>query len=175
MEMAAWVVRNLPIPDEVAVMSDTRTSALLALRRILVQSCSGNPLIVTPSNVLTVIQHHEAAKLVVGVNMGGIVALNLLVELLRLALGTSITSIALGQLASGMAMLDDLRAPWLPKAGPCFDSTTRQDMFWGRAGINARPRWGKRAVYAALELMQHPSHSRAARQRNPAPIWNTRR
>ena len=107
-EMAAWVVRNLPIPDEVAVMSDTRTSALLALRRILVQSCSGNPLIVTPSNVLTVIQHHEAAKLVVGVNMGGIVALNLLVELLRLALGTSITSIALGQLASGMAMLDDL-------------------------------------------------------------------
>ena len=31
-----------------------------------------------------------------------------LVELLRLALGASITSIALGQLASGMAMLDDL-------------------------------------------------------------------
>jgi len=57
-----------------------RITKLLALRRILVQSRSGSPLIVTPSNVLTVIQHHEAAKLVVGVNMGGIVALNMLVE-----------------------------------------------------------------------------------------------
>ena len=48
------------------------------------------------------------------------------------------------------------RAPWLPKAGPCFDSTTRQDMFWGRAGMNARPRWGKRAVYAALNSCSTP-------------------
>ena len=39
-ELAAWVVRSLPIPDEVAVMSDTRTSALLALRRVLAQSLS---------------------------------------------------------------------------------------------------------------------------------------
>ena len=62
------------------------------------------------------------------------------------------------------------RAPWLPKAGPCFDSTTRQDMFWGRAGINARPRWGKRAVYAALELMQHPSHSRPRANAIPLPF-----
>ena len=107
-ELAAWVVRTLPIPEEVAVMSSTRTSALLDLRRILVQSSSGNPLIVTPANIMTVIQHHEAAKLVVGVNMGGIVALNMLIELLRLAMGSSVTSIALGQLSSGMAMLDDL-------------------------------------------------------------------
>ena len=48
------------------------------------------------------------------------------------------------------------RAPCLPKAGPCFDSTTRQDMFWGRAGMNAWPRWGKRAVYAALNSCSTP-------------------
>ena len=48
------------------------------------------------------------------------------------------------------------RAPCLPKADPCFDSTTRQDMFWGRAGMNARPRWGKRAVYAALNSCSTP-------------------
>ena len=33
------------------------------------------------------------------------------------------------------------RAQCLPKAGPCFDNTLRQDMFWGKGGMNARPRW----------------------------------
>ena len=107
-EMAAWVRRMLPIPAEIAMLGTTRTSMMLMLHRILVQCGSGKPLIVTPDNVMTVIQHHEAAKLVVGVNMGGIVALNMLVELLRLALGAPVTSIALGQLASGMALLSDL-------------------------------------------------------------------
>merc|ERR1711865_993919 len=90
------------------MLGTTRTSMMLMLHRILVQCGSGKPLIVTPDNVMTVIQHHEAAKLVVGVNMGGIVALNMLVVLLRLALGAPVTSIALGQLASGMALLSDL-------------------------------------------------------------------
>ena len=132
-EMAVWLVRMLPVPEELAVMSPTRTSALLALRSVLVQSSSGNPLLITPANIMTVIQHHEAAKLVVGVNMGGIVALNMLVELLRLSMGTSVTSIALGQLSSGMAMLDDM----LP--------TLRSERI---AGLPAR----ERLTYVATEM-----------------------
>jgi hypothetical protein len=44
----------------------------------------------------------------VGVNVGGLVALNLVIELLRLAIGSAVTTVALGQLTSGMAALEDL-------------------------------------------------------------------
>ena len=43
-----------------------------------------------------------------GANTGRVVALNMVIELLRLALNTSITTVALGQLATGMAALGDL-------------------------------------------------------------------
>ena len=57
---------------------------------------------------MDVIQHHEAARLVIGCNVGGTVGLNMIVELLRLALNTPITGVALGQLATGMQALEDL-------------------------------------------------------------------
>ena len=107
-EIAAWLRRALPFPDDISEYGATRTSALLALRRLLKESNSGHALLVTPVNVVNVIQHHEAAKLVVGANTGGVVALNMVIELLRLALNTSITTVALGQLATGMAALGDL-------------------------------------------------------------------
>ena len=107
-ELAAVVLRALPGPDELADCGGTRTASLLALRRMLRSSHSGQVLVVTPANVNTVIEHHEATRLVVGSNVGGVVALNTVIELLRLALRTSVSSVALGQLATGMAALNDL-------------------------------------------------------------------
>ena len=66
------------------------------------------------------------------------------------------------------------RAPCLPKAGPCFDSTARQDMFWGRAGMNARPRWGKRAVYAALNSCSTPPTVAPRANAIPLPLEHTK-
>jgi hypothetical protein len=100
--------RALPVPDEIAEYTPTRTGARLALRRLLKASSTGQAILVTPANVSCVIQHHEVAKLVVGVNVGGLVALNLVIELLRLAIGSAVTTVALGQLTSGMAALEDL-------------------------------------------------------------------
>ena len=107
-ELAAFVLRSLPGPDELADCGGSRPSSLLALRRLLRASHSGEALVVTPTNVNTVIQHHEVTRLVVGSNVGGVVALNLVIELLRLALRTSVSSVALGQLATGVAALNDL-------------------------------------------------------------------
>ena len=61
------------------------------------------------------------------------------------------------------------RAPCVPKAGPCFDSTTRQDVL-GESRDECMAAVGQARRVRGPELMQHPSHSRAARQRNPAPI-----
>ena len=107
-ELSAWLRRVLPIPDELAEYAATRTSALLALLRLLKDSSSGEAILVTPANIVTVIEHHEAARLVIGNNVGGTVALNMVVEILRLALNSPVKSVALGQLATGMAALADL-------------------------------------------------------------------
>ena len=107
-ELLGVLRRALPVPDEIAEYTPTRTGARLALRRLLKASSTGQAILVTPANVSCVIQHHEVAKLVVGVNVGGLVALNLVIELLRLAIGSAVTTVALGQLTSGMAALEDL-------------------------------------------------------------------
>ena len=85
-ELATWVRYALPCPAELCEYGGTRAASLIALRRLLRESSGGQALLITPANVATVIQHHEAAKLVIGNNVGGLVALNMVIELLRLSL-----------------------------------------------------------------------------------------
>ena len=64
------------------------------------------------------IQHHGAAKLVIGNNVGGLVALNMVIELLRLSLRTSVTSGGADpSSATGMAALNDLLPANIKLAG----------------------------------------------------------
>ena len=107
-ELATWVRYALPFPAELCEYGGTRAASLITLRRLLRESSGGQALLITPANVATVIQHHEAAKLVIGNNVGGLVALNMVIELLRLSLRTSVTSAALSQLGTAMAALNDL-------------------------------------------------------------------
>ena len=107
-EFSSLLRRVLPIPDEVAVLHETRVSARVGLRKYLQKAIAGEPIVVDASNVNDVISHFEAAKLVVGPNAGGVVAINMLTELLRISLNTTVPSITLGFLTTGMEGLVDL-------------------------------------------------------------------
>ena len=109
-ELTAWLRRVLPSPDDISKFEVSRASSLRSLRVVLKSSYTSHASVVTPSNVMDVIQHHEAALLVIGNNVGpgGTVGLNMVMELLRLSLNTTVSTVALAQLATGMQALADL-------------------------------------------------------------------
>ena len=70
-ELTAWLRRVLPSPDEISKFEVSRASSLRSLHAVLKSCYTAHASVVTPSNVMDVIQHHEAALLVIGNNVGG--------------------------------------------------------------------------------------------------------
>ena len=169
-ELSTWARYALPFPAELGEYGVTRAASLLSLRRLLRESSCGQALLITPINVATVIQHHGAAKLVIGNNVGGQFALNMVIELLRLSLRTNVTPAALTQLATGMAAFNDLlpalrseRVAGLPP-NDRLAYVAKELALWDKADRSRR---------AAAEEAAAGRRQRRATTSAPAAAWAT--